>query len=248
MFKTPMATSLMAHLPTLALPLHRATVCSAGDLDAVRATWFAATQKIWNTSKSWKNFTSRDKRRLVHQVAQHAQTDEHDYVTPYLQTDIDDVLAQGRWSVEHVVPRSKCQMAEGDPWNFVEADRRENSVRSSLPLKLWPDEPNQIPTSKFQTFNGERHYAPPAEQRARLARKWLYTRATYECTPMSSAQKAHLPKIIALCKHSPPDLIEINVAKQLEELTGTRNPLILDAEPSRWYDSPEWRTLVGCAA
>ena len=74
-----MATSLMAHLPTLALPLHRATVCSAGDLDAVRATWFAATQKIWNTSKSWKNFTSRDKRRLVHQVAQHAQTDEHDY-------------------------------------------------------------------------------------------------------------------------------------------------------------------------
>ena len=249
MFKTPMATSPMAHLPTLALPLHRTVIgCSAGDLDAARAKWFAATQKTWTTSKSWKKFTSRDKRRLVHQVAQRAQTDKHDYVTPYLQTDIDDVLAQNRWSVEHVVPRSRCQMAEGDPWNFVEADRRENSVRSSLPLKLWPDGRNQIPTSKFQTFNGERHYAPPVEQRARLARKWLYTRATYGCTPMSSAQKAHLPKIIALAKHSPPDLIEINVAKQLEVLTGTRNPLILDAEPSRWYDSPEWRALVGCAA
>ena len=239
----------MAHLPTLALPLHRVTTgCSVDDLEDARAKWFAAIQKTWATSKSWKQFTSRDKRRLVHQVAQRAQTDYDDYVTPYLQTDIDDVLAQRRWSVEHVVPRSRCQMAEGDPWNFVEADRRENSVRSSLPLKLWPDEPNQLPTSKFQSFNGERHYAPPPGQRARLARKWLYTRATYGCTPMSRAQKAHLPKIIALSKHSPPDTIEINVAKQLEVLTGTRNPLILDAEPSRWYDSPEWRALVGCAA
>ena len=127
-------------LPTLALPLRRATGCDAGDLDAARAAWLAATQKTRATSKSWKNFSSRDKRRLVHQVAQRAQTDKHDYFTPYLQADVDDVLAQHRWSVEHVVPRSRCQVAEGDPWNFVEADRRENSVRSSLPLKLWPDE------------------------------------------------------------------------------------------------------------
>jgi len=244
-----MVRTHMAHLPSLALPLHRVTTgCSAGDLEDARAKWFAATQTTRATSKSWKKFNARDKRRLVHQVAQRAQTDEHDYVTPYLQTDIDDVLAQRRWSVEHVVPRSRCRRAEGDPWNFVEADRHENSVRSSLPLKLWPDEPNQLPTSKFQTFSGERHYAPPPGQRARLARKWLYTRATYGCTPMSSAQKAHLPRIIALAKHSPPDTIEINVAKQLEVLTGTRNPLILDSDPSRWYDSPEWRALVGCAS
>lgn len=235
-------------LPVLALPLHRATGCKAGDVNATRAAWFAATQRARATSRPWKNFSSRDKRRLVHQVAQRAQTDKRDYLTPYLQADVDDVLAQNRWSVEHVVPRSRCQAAEGDPWNFVEADRRENSVRSSLPLKLWPDERGQVPTSKFQTFNGERHYVPPPGQRARLARKWLYTRATYGCTPMSSAQEAHLPKIIALAKRSPPDTIETNVAKQLEALTGTRNPLILDAEPSRWYDSPTWRALVGCAA
>lgn len=235
-------------LPVLALPLHRATGCKAGDVNATRAAWFAATQRARATSRPWKNFSSRDKRRLVHQVAQRAQTDKRDYLTPYLQADVDDVLAQNRWSVEHVVPRSRCQAAEGDPWNFVEADRRENSVRSSLPLKLWPDERGQVPTSKFQAFNGERHYVPPPGQRARLARKWLYTRATYGCTPMSSAQEAHLPKIIALAKRSPPDTIETNVAKQLEALTGTRNPLILDAEPSRWYDSPTWRALVGCAA
>ena len=112
---------------------------------------------------------------------------------------------------------------------------------------MWPDNPNQIQTSKFQTLDGERHYAPPADQRARLARKWLYTRATYECAPMSNAQRMHLSEIIALAKHAPPGTVEINVAKQLETLTRTRNPLILDAAPSRWYDSPSWRLLVGCA-
>jgi len=238
----------MAPLPTLALPIRRAAgvPCSADDLGAARAAWFAATRRASATSKAWKAFTARDKRRLVHQVAQRAQTDAHDYLTPYRQADIDDLLEQRRWSVEHVVPRSRCRAAEGDPWNFVEADRRENSARSNLPLKLWPDASHQLQTSKFQTLNGERHYVPPPDQRARLARKWLYTRATYGCTPMSSAQRAHLPAIIALAKHAPPDAIESNVAKQLEALTGTRNPLILDAAPSRWYDSPTWRALVGC--
>lgn len=239
----------MARLPTLALPIHRTVgvPCSADDLRDVRAAWFKATQRAQAAHKSWKSFDAQDKRRLVHQVAQRAQTDERDYFTPYLEVDIDDIISNGQWSVEHVVPRSKCKVAEGDVWNFVEADRRENSARSNLPLKLWPDKPNQIPTSKFQTFNNEVHYAPPSDQRARLARKWLYTQAMYQCAPMSSAQRAHLPEIIALAKRAPPDTVELNVAKQLEVLTGTRNPLILDAEPSRWYDSPEWRALVGCA-
>ena len=81
-------------LPALALPLRRATGCNAGDLDATRAAWVAATQRARATSKPWKNFSSRDKRRLVHQVAQRAQTDKHDYFTPYLQADVDDLLAQ----------------------------------------------------------------------------------------------------------------------------------------------------------
>lgn len=224
----------------------RAPTPTPTELTQVRADWFAATGKSSRTSKSWKSFDARDKRRLVHQVAQRSQTADDDYVTPYTQTDIDDVLEEGMWSVEHVVPRSKCQTAEGDPWNFIEADRRENSTRSNFPLKLWPDAPNQLHTSKLQTWDDEIHYAPPPSQRARLARKWLYARATYGCgDTISHAQRARLASIIALAKHTPPSLIEINVAKQLETLTGTRNPLILDAAPSRWYDSPAWRALVG---
>ncbi len=239
-------------LPSLYLP-HRPRQTnlkynSADELANIRAEWFAATSKSRRGSKSWKSFDAQDKRRLVHRVAQRAQTDKDDYLTPYLQVDIDDLLEQRRWSVEHVVPRSKCQLAEGDAWNFIEADRRENSTRSNLPLKLWPDDKEQLQLSKFQTWSGVRHYAPPSAQRARLARKWLYTRATYECAPMSRAQREHLPAIIALAKHDVPSQIEVNVAKQLERLTGTRNPLILDDTPSRWYDSPAWRALVGCCS
>jgi hypothetical protein len=221
-------------------------LCEAADLREVKAEWLAATGKSWLTSKSWDRFTALDKMRLVHLVAQRAQTAKRGYLTPYLEVDIDDIMYQQRWSVEHVMPRSKCQMAQGDPWNFVEADRAENSARGNLPLKLWPDNSNQLQTSKFQTWDGEVHYAPPENQRARLARKWLYTRATYGCTPMSRAQKTHLHAIIALAKRIPPDKIELNVAKQLEILTGTRNPLILDTTPEHWYDSPAWRAMIRC--
>lgn len=211
-----------------------------------RDEWLAAIGESRPPFKLWKSFNAQEKWRLVHQVAQRSQTADNDYVTPYTQSDIDDVLKEGRWSVEHVLPRSKCQMAESDPWNFIEADRQENSMRSNLPLKLWPDKPNQLHLCTIQPWDGELHYAPPPNQRARLARKWLYACATYNCGgTMSRAQREHLTSIIALAKFTPPSLIEINVAVQLEKLTGTRNPLILDAAPSRWYDSSAWRALVG---
>ena len=210
----------MAHLPSLSSLPHRATgvPCNHGN---ARAEWLAATGKSSPTSRSWKGFKARDKRRLVHQVAQRAQTAEQDYFTPYLKSDIDDIMEQGQWSVEHVVPRSKCQAAQGDAWNFVEANRSENSARSNLPPKLWPDDPNQLQTSKFQTWEGERHYAPPADERARLARKWLYTRATYACTAMSRAQRTHLPEIIALAKHTPPSPTERGAPARPEAPPGT---------------------------
>lgn len=235
----------MANLPRLFLK-PTGLACGTSDIDDVRAAWFSATGKTWKTSRSWKGFDAQDKRRLLHDVARRAQTEEDDYYTPYREMSMNKVTEKRVWSVEHVVPRSLCQMAQGDPWNFIEAVRSENSARSNLPLKLWPDGSDQLSISKFQTWSGEKHYAPPPHQRARLARKWLYTRATYGCLPMSNAQREHLSEIIALARHTPPDVIEVNVAKQLETLTGTRNPLILDNKPERWYDNVSWRALVGC--
>jgi endonuclease I len=235
----------MVNLPSLFLK-HTRLACGSTDIDDVRAAWFTATGKTGKPSRLWKGFDAQDKRRLLHDVARRAQTEEQEYYTPYREMSINKVTEKRVWSVEHVVPRSKCQMAQGDPWNFVEAVRSENSARSNLPLKLWPDASNQMSISKFQMWNFEQHYAPPPHQRARLARKWLYTRATYGCMPMSEAQREHLPAIIALARHTPPDVVEVNVAKQLEAITGTRNPLILDSAPERWYDDVAWRSLVGC--
>jgi len=215
-------------------------------LAEIRAEWAASTRQADWVSKAWKNFTANDKKRFVHSVAQQSQTDKLDYFTPYLRIDIDDILKQRRWSVEHVVPRSKCQAADGNVWNFVEVDRSENSRRGAHPLKLWPDGLHQLHVTKFQTWLGVKHYAPPSEERARLARKWLYTHVTYsgQCKAMSDAQRLHLSEIIALAKHDPPGNVEINVATQLQNLTGTRNPLILDDTPSRWYDDSAWRALL----
>jgi endonuclease I len=235
----------MVNLPGLFLK-HTGLACGASDIDDVRAAWFTATGKTGKPSRSWKGFDAQDKRRLLHDVARAAQTEEQEYYTPYREMSMKKVTEKRVWSVEHVVPRSKCQMAQADPWNFIEAVRSENSARSNLPLKLWPDASNQMSISKFQMWNFEQHYAPPPHQRARLARKWLYTRATYGCMPMSKAQREHLPAIIALARHTPPDVVEVNVAKQLEAITGTRNPLILDSAPERWYDDVAWRSLVGC--
>lgn len=219
--------------------------CSDTRLDVIHGKWLEATGRdLRPATKSWRSFTSDDKRRLVHEIAKASQQDGEDYITPYLRRRIDVLLNENTYSVEHVVPRSKCADAEGDPWNFVEAERSENSRRSNLPLKLWPDLDDGVSTRDFEIYNDQVHYVPPLEMRARLARKWLYTRATYNCSPMSEEQRDNLPQIIALCKACPPSATEHAVALLLEAETLTKNPLILDQNPNRWYDCIAWRALV----
>lgn len=150
-------------------------------------------------------------------------------------------IAHEKSSLKNVVHASKCQMAQGDPWNFV---GEENLTCGKLPLKLWPDDLNQF--KKEQVLGDKIHFAPPRDERARLARTWLYIHATYDCISMTKAQITHLPDIIELAKNTPPNKSEIDVAKKLEDITGTRNPLILDRNPARWYDNPLWCKLVGC--
>ena len=219
--------------------------CGTADIDDVRAAWFAATGKTWKTSRSWKGFDAQDKRRLLHDVARRAQTEEQDYYTPYREMSMNEVTEKQVWSVEHVVPRSKCQMAQGDPWNFIEAVRSENSARSNLPLKLWPDESDQLATSKFQTWSGEQHYAPPqpaGAPRTQVAVHPRHVRLPANVASPAGASSGHrcARPAHAARRHRG------NVAKQLETITGLRNPLILDSAPERWYDDVAWRALVGC--
>ena len=93
--------------------------------------------------------------------------------------------------------------------------------------------------------DGVLHYVPPLEQRARLARKWLFIRATYadEVDAPTSAQRAHSHDIVALAKHFPIQPAEQRVNDEYRNTLSWANPL-LEANSDRWYQSTAWRALV----
>ena len=95
------------------------------------------------------------------------------------------------------------------------------------------------------TIDGERHYIFPLEQRARLARKWMYMRATYNraVAPVSRAQYSNRANIVALAKTFPVQEAETSVNEQHETAFGLTNPL-LGPNPDTYYDDPAWRAMV----
>ena len=223
-----------------------------------REEWLEACGERLPTWKSWKRLSGRDKKRLMHSVALEADDSdsdsdsesdsETDYLTPYEQLDIQLVMKNGLWSVEHVVPQSKTltSASRSDPLGWTTATRNANSRRSNLPLMLWlaPDGKMALPNSIVK-FNGVRHYAPPMEQRARLARKWMYIRATYsdEVESPSDAQIENASKIVALAHNYPIGEAESLVNSIYKRDYGWSNPLLTD-KASRFYESVEWRNLV----
>lgn len=202
------------------------------------------------TLAKWKNMRATHKFRLLHAVASRADDDSTpngDYVSAYEQNDIDDMHSSR--SVEHVVPQASIhgdEAGESDPLGWIEATRRMNSKRSNYPLHLWLEPDGQLaPDNTLVYVDGERHFVPPVEQRARLARKWLFMRATYGDTmdPPSEAQRANASKIVALAQHWPIQPAEMRVNEEYREILGWANPL-LEANPGRWYESPAWRYRV----
>jgi hypothetical protein len=136
------------------------------------------------------------------------------YHTPYEDLDVDVVEKLRTWSIEHVLPRSMVNgsepgLAEADYFGWDVATRAANSRRGNLPLVLWP---NDLPKNKIVTIltrarrgaHYEPHYNPSNDHRARLARRWLYTRATYRgvdnIRPPSVAQRAHADETIELVR------------------------------------------------
>lgn len=220
----------------------------------VETRWRNACGKRRPNFKSWKRLSGSEKMRLLHLIAAEADDDEianGDYTTPYDELDIDDVLKTRVWSVEHVVPRSHVHDRKGgaanDPLGWITATRTANSRRSNYPLMLWPDQVDgkfAIPGTLVR-FEGELHFVPPANQRARLARKWLYIRATYagDLTPPSRAQVKYAAEIVAWAKTFPVQKAEQRVNNILEETFQWSNPLLKEWK-NQFYDDVEWRSLV----
>ena len=202
-------------------------------LRTTRERWLAACGTR-PPLKQWRRMHRRDKFRLLHHVAARADDMGDDYLTPYDLVDIDDVLAQRRWSVEHVVPRSHTgdnAEARADPIGWIVATRSANSTRGNQPLVLWDG-------------SASGHFSPPLEQRARLARKWLFIRATYQgLDPPSDAQLANAQAILALVRAHPPDAVERAVNDLYRAELGWANPLV---EDTSWLHDSDWvRTVFG---
>ena len=195
---------------------------------------------------SWKNVRHR-KHAWLHSLAVKADG----YRSAYEKLPAEELMEQNRYSVEHVVPRSKINDAsdlESDPFNWILASRRANSARSNLPLKLWLNGPGQPeePNASFEMIDGQLHYLPPADQRARLSRKWLYAHATYphDVTTPSVAQLRNLGKIVSLARKTPIHKAERQVAIALHDLLGYSNPLLTN-DAQKLYTAIDWYELLG---
>ena len=102
-----------------------------------------------------------------------------------------------------------------------------NARRSSYALKLWLDEPGDPSENDvFQTIDGEVHYLPPVEQRARLARAFLYANANYphEADTPSVAQLRNMSKIAAIARFAHIQKAERRVEEALRDILGHADP------------------------
>jgi hypothetical protein len=133
--------------------------------------------------KAWKKTRAKDKQTFYNLIdrSENDRFSMGQYNTPYTGQDIDIIMQNRSWSIEHTLPRSFVNgrspgEAEDDWLGWDVADRRANSTRSNLPLVLWktPD----LKVGKVD-INGEIHFNPIDDFKARLARRWLFLRATY---------------------------------------------------------------------
>ena len=230
---------------------------SLGSGPTLRQRWLKACG-VRPRFKAWKNLKGRDKHRMLHSIAMSSEDDtigaQGQYLSTYTETDIDDIMASRLWSVEHVVPRSAVNGkaagdAENDPLGWVEATRQANSMRSSYPLVLWELKHETGARANFVRLGGEQHFVPPLAQRARLARKWLFVRATYShehISPPSNAQLAHLQEIIALARDGVVGVAEQRAHDALVSLLGGgwRNPLMNHDSRKEFLNGPGFAALV----
>ena len=200
--------------------------------------------------KKWRNVRSKDK-NAFHEIVQSLG---NKYMTSYTNSSVKTLRERHKQSIEHILPRSFVNgrlsgAAENDPFSWASVDRNSNSTRSNLPLVLWPtfslDE-------GIVEIGGEKHFNPPADHRARLARRWVYVRATYalidDLAPPSVAQVKNADAIFSLIATTTPSKEELELhAKLSEKYDGWVNPLITDGEERAGFLTYGFKQLVfGC--
>ena len=233
--------------------------------DAVRDRWLQVASGTATAARlpSWTPFASLsglDKWQMLHGPALAASTEG--YVTPYAEEPIGALTLAGprAATVEHVLPLSKVNgplpgEAEDDPHGWIAVTRKMKLIRGELPLVLWDTGEGDTTRTPpcVETIGGELHFVPPLKQRARLARKWLYTRYQYmdvcDISPKSAAQQRHMPDIVELMRATPISPYERLVADALQATTGWSNPLLHADEAVRdsFLCDPDWLAVASVA-
>lgn len=214
--------------------------------------------------RPWGDLTGADKWREFHNLA--VAADEHppglepsgyhadSYVSAYREYDVVYLTMSKTQSIEHVVPQSyypENHPAPNDPNGWIEAYVYANKRRGNLPLVLWDAENISTKFESRYYIDGEPHFVPPLAQRPRLARKWLYMRATYSggrdsIIPPSHAQLEHKVNILNMVKNNPPSAVEIRMDKYLNGLARWSNPLISDHDfaTKHFLNDVHWGNMV----
>jgi len=175
--------------------------------------WIAACGG-WDNTPVFTKWGSSSEKRAFRGLVNKAENDRFSvgqYNGPYTNTDVDQLIDQKTYSVEHIIPRSMVNdrdpgRAEDDFFGWDLAHRDANSERSNLPLVLWNSKSLTEPGRSW--VSGELHYNPLEEHKPRLARRWIYIRLTYyidgDIDPPSEAQINHMHEITQMAKRQNP--------------------------------------------
>ena len=202
--------------------LSQLSIGCGGYEDEAAREWLKLCGGTRPTWKRWGNTREKKAFRVMADRSENDRFSAGQYTLPYSLDDIDKMIRDETWSIEHILPRSLVNgklpgAAEDDLFSFDVAHRTLNAVRSNLPLVLWPNDLRVGVVS----IDGVKHFNPPAENRDRLGRRWLYARATYSTidflAPPSAAQRKHADEIIELVRASPLSYAEERFHLILEE-------------------------------
>ena len=178
---------------------------------------------------------------------------------------VDTLVQKKRHTIEHIVPRSFLQEylirkriprnvrfgAETNPFNWVPADRKLNSSRSSFQFDFQDDKvvrPEQIhlnPDAYASTgTDADEEWVVPQRSRGDIARAILYMLLTYE---IDELYLEHIETLVHWAKADMPSKWEIAYNEWVFQNHGIRNPFIdTPADSMKWLNDSELMSGLLC--